>query len=91
MKEKNDDLVRDQTTPWIVKDGEVEEHFRPKTDFEVVEEIAKELGFSNFKSGMPGFGETLTDAEIWDVLAYIRESWPPRERKAQASRNPPHE
>ena len=45
---------------------------------------------SGFKSGMPAFGETLTDDEIWDILAFIRSNWSVREQKAQASRTPPH-
>ena len=47
-------------------------------------------GVTGFNSGMPAFNETLTDDEIWDILAYIRSTWPEREREAQASRNPPH-
>ncbi len=48
------------------------------------------MGVSGFNSGMPAYGETLTDDEIWDVLAFIRSTWPKREREAQASRTPPH-
>ncbi len=47
-------------------------------------------GVSGVNSGMPAFGETLTDEEIWDILAYIRSTWSERERDAQARRNPPH-
>ena len=47
-------------------------------------------GVTWFNSGMPAFGETLTDDEIWDILAYIRSTWSERERGVQASRNPPH-
>lgn len=47
-------------------------------------------GVSGFNSGMPAFDETLTDDEIWDILAYIRSTWSEREQDAQASRNPPH-
>ena len=36
-----------------------------------------------YQSDMPGFGQMLSDAEIWDVLAYIKSSWPPRIREAQ--------
>jgi len=39
---------------------------------------------------MPAFNETLTDDDIWDILAYIRSTWPEREREAQANRNPQH-
>ena len=47
-------------------------------------------GVSGLNSGMPGFGETLSDDEIWNILAYIRSIWPTREQDVQASRNPPH-
>ena len=47
-------------------------------------------GISGFKSGMQGFGDALTDDEIWDILAYIRSIWPERIKRIQASRNPPH-
>jgi mono/diheme cytochrome c family protein len=39
-----------------------------------------------FESGMPGFEGTLTDAEIRDVLEYIKSTWPDRERAAQVAR-----
>lgn len=48
-------------------------------------------GVSGFASGMPGFGGTLTDKDIWDVLAYIRSTWPDRVQKIQVSRNPSHD
>lgn len=48
-------------------------------------------GVTGFTSGMPSFGETLTDDEIWNILAYIRSTWSDRERDVQASRNPPHD
>jgi len=39
-----------------------------------------------FDSGMPGFAESLTDAEIGDILAFIKSTWPERVRDAQAAR-----
>ncbi len=48
-------------------------------------------GVTGFSSGMPGFGDTLTDEEIWDILAYIHSTWPERVQDIQATRNPPHE
>lgn len=39
-----------------------------------------------FESGMPGFGESLSDAEIEAILAYIRSTWPERMREFQAAR-----
>lgn len=40
-----------------------------------------------FESGMPGFGGQLSDAEIWTILAYIKSTWPERERSAQEERS----
>ncbi|MFV2052362.1 c-type cytochrome [Aliiroseovarius sp. YM-037] len=48
-------------------------------------------GMTDFNSGMPAFEGILTDEEIWDILGYIRSTWPERVQGAQASRNPPHE
>lgn len=41
----------------------------------------------DFTSGMPGFGEILTDDDIEAVLDYIRSTWPDRIRAAQAERS----
>ncbi|WP_229738107.1 c-type cytochrome [Sinisalibacter lacisalsi] len=40
----------------------------------------------DFDSGMPAFGETLTDQEIWNILGYIQSTWPERARRVQAER-----
>lgn len=37
----------------------------------------------NYQSDMPGFGQMLSDEEIWAVLAYIKSSWPPEIRRTQ--------
>lgn len=50
-----------------------------------------ERGITNFKSGMPGFADVISDEEIWDILAYIRSTWPERVQEIQAARNPPHQ
>mmetsp|Transcript_1306 Transcript_1306/g.2606 ORF Transcript_1306/g.2606 Transcript_1306/m.2606 type:complete len:154 (+) Transcript_1306:1295-1756(+) len=47
-------------------------------------------GVMGFNSGMMGFGDVLSEAEIWDILAYIRSTWPQDVQDVQASRNPPH-
>jgi len=39
-----------------------------------------------FDSGMPAFGEILTDAEIGAILAFIRSTWPEEMRAFQAAR-----
>jgi len=43
------------------------------------------LGVS-FTSGMPAFGDILTDDEIDAILAFIRSTWPERIRDYQAAR-----
>ena len=40
----------------------------------------------DFDSGMPGFSDSLTDVEIWNILGYIKSTWPERMREIQASR-----
>lgn len=45
------------------------------------------LAPEGFKSAMPGFGEVLTDAEIWAVLAYIKSRWPADVRARHAEIN----
>lgn len=37
-----------------------------------------------YESAMPGFGEVLSDEEIRAVLAFIKSTWPERERAYQA-------
>lgn len=39
-----------------------------------------------FDSGMPAFGEALTDRDIWNIIAYIQSTWPERARTVQAER-----
>lgn len=41
---------------------------------------------SGYESDMPGFGGILTDDEIRAVLAYIKSTWPERERTYQKDR-----
>ena len=54
------------------------------------EEALAARGVTGFQSGMPGFGEALSDNDIWDVLGYIRSTWPDRVQEIQTGRNPPH-
>jgi len=39
-----------------------------------------------YQSDMPAFAGTLTDDEIWAVLAYIKSRWPPEIQRAQRER-----
>ncbi len=41
----------------------------------------------DFNSGMPGFGDQLDDQQIWNILAYIKSTWPERQREMQAARS----
>ncbi len=54
------------------------------------EEALTARGVTGFASGMPGFGGALSDEDIWDILAFIRSTWPDRVQDIQAARNPPH-
>ncbi len=39
-----------------------------------------------FDSGMPGFGDQLSDQEIWNILGYIKSTWPEEIQDMQAAR-----
>ncbi|MFV2033623.1 MAG: c-type cytochrome [Halocynthiibacter sp.] len=44
-------------------------------------------GISDFKSGMPGYSETLSDSEIWNILAFIQSTWSPEVQQSQRARS----
>lgn len=44
------------------------------------------LANGRFQSAMPGFGEQLSDHQIWAIIAYIKSQWPPQIRDAQERR-----
>ena len=48
-----------------------------------IEAIAPE----GYESDMPGFADSLSDDEIWAVLAYIKSTWPDHIRAQQERRN----
>jgi mono/diheme cytochrome c family protein len=50
-----------------------------------------DLGVTDFTSGMPAFQDQMSDQDIWDVLGYIRSTWPAREQAVQSGQNPPHD
>ena len=50
------------------------------------EGFARARGISGFASGMPGFAQELSDQQIWDILAYIKSTWPEDIRAIQAER-----
>ena len=43
-------------------------------------------GVTGFNSGMPAFGDALTDDEILDILGFIRSRWPDRLKEVQRAR-----
>ncbi len=47
-------------------------------------------GVTGFSSNMPAFQDTIIQEDVWDILGYIRSTWPEYERRLQDSRNPPH-
>lgn len=48
--------------------------------------VLREAGIENFRSGMPGFGDVLSEEDITAVLDYIKSTWPPRIRELQRER-----
>jgi mono/diheme cytochrome c family protein len=48
-------------------------------------------GITGFNSGMIGVQGILTEDDVWDILAYIRSTWPGDVQDIQASMNLPHE
>jgi len=53
--------------------------------FRIVKEGTAAIVGGGYESDMPGFGGVLSDAEIRAVLAYIKSTWPERERNYQES------
>ena len=45
------------------------------------------MGPEGFQSGMPGFGDTLSDEEIWSVLSFIKSRWSIEAQIRQARMN----
>ncbi len=50
------------------------------------QEALEQMGVTGVASGMPGYAGILTDQEIWDILAFIKASWPEREQELQRQR-----
>lgn len=47
--------------------------------------VLDDLGVS-FTSGMPGFGDMLSEAQIEAILAFIRSTWPEQIKEIQTAR-----
>ncbi|MDX1575759.1 MAG: cytochrome c [Kiloniellales bacterium] len=54
--------------------------------FEMTKLGIEALAPEGYESDMPAFAETLTDEEIWAVLAYIKSTWPTEIRAQQELR-----
>ncbi|MQW58650.1 c-type cytochrome [Sinorhizobium meliloti] len=52
--------------------------------FRVTKEGPAAVVGRGYKSDMPGFGNVMSDDEIHAVLAFIKSTWPERERQYQA-------
>lgn len=44
--------------------------------FEVTKHGLKNIAPPDYPTDMPAYGGVLTDRQIWDVLAYIKSTWP---------------
>ena len=58
--------------------------------FRIVREGTAAIVGGGYESDMPGFADVLSDAEIRAVLAYIKSTWPERERTYQENVSQPH-
>ena len=58
--------------------------------FRIVREGTAAIVGGGYESDMPGFADLLSDAEIRAVLAYIKSTWPERERTYQENLSQPH-
>ena len=53
--------------------------------FEMTKLGVEAIGPEGYESDMPGFADTLSDDQIWAVLAYIKRTWPANIRAGQDS------
>ena len=58
-------------------------HHPDRILFRIVKEGIEAVVGGGYESDMPGFGDILSDAEIEAALAYIKSTWPERERSYQ--------
>ncbi|MEM8531160.1 MAG: cytochrome c [Chloroflexota bacterium] len=55
--------------------------------FSVTKYGGQALSPADYQNNMPSFSETLSDQEIWAVLAYIKSTWPADVQRMQAQTN----
>lgn len=51
---------------------------------QIIREGSAAVVGNGYESDMPGFGDVLSDDQITAILAYIKSTWPARERAIQA-------
>ena len=59
-------------------------HHADRVLFEITKFGSAAVIGGGYESDMIGFGDVMSDAEIRDVLAFIKSTWPERERAYQA-------
>jgi len=59
-------------------------HHSDRLLFEITKKGTAAIVGDGYQSNMPGFGDTYSDAEIRDILAYIKSTWPDEQRTVQA-------
>lgn len=62
-------------------------HHADELLFEIVQQGPASSTLPGYIYRMPAFGDTLSDDEIWAVLAYIKSTWPPEIVAAQEQVN----
>ena len=64
-------------------------HHSNEVLFRIVKEGTAAIVGGGYESDMPGFSDILSDAEIESLLAYIKSTWPERERTYQENVSQP--
>ncbi|MFC3570619.1 c-type cytochrome [Paracoccus simplex] len=64
-------------------------HHADEILFRIIKEGTAAIVGNGYESDMPGFADFLSDAEIRAVLAYIKSTWPKRERTYQENVSQP--
>jgi cytochrome c5 len=62
-------------------------HHNDQLLFDYTKKGGQAMAPKEFKSGMPGFSEDLSDGDIWAILSFIKSTWPEKIRKRQATLN----
>lgn len=63
-------------------------HHADKLLFGIIKKgVVPPYGPPNYKTDMPAWGTTLSDEDIWAVLAYIKSLWPAEAQEIQREMN----